>query len=190
MDRFELAVRVSGYDLVQASQVVMKELHLSVTNTWGGRTLPVGSSEWKALREEILKREDYKCRFCSHRSMNFMVVDHMNGVASDNRHENLGVNCQMCDKIRHCGLAGLKEMIMLGTSVVPQVEIVKRTREYFRVNRRIPKATMVDPQARPAQGMTIVEFADVLMKQEWERLPRSMKSYRGFFTGKFDRWQV
>jgi len=166
------------------------DLHLSVTKTWGNRTLSVDSPEWKRLRETILKRDDYKCRFCGHRYLKWMVVDHLNGIASNNDPKNLGVNCQMCDKIRHCGLAGLRGMIMLGVSEMPQVEIVKRTRQYVKANHKIPKATMIDPKARPVKNMGMAAFADILLEIDWEQLPVAMRNYRGFFTSKFDRWQI
>lgn len=168
----------------------MTDLHLSITQTWGDRTLPTDSPEWKALREKVLEKWGYKCRFCGHQARKWMVVDHVNGRASDNRPENLGVNCQMCDKIRHCGLAGISGFLMRGSSKLPQIEIVRKTREYYKASRRIPKATMIDPEATPVAKMSVVDFANVLMETEWERLPASMKLYRGFFTGKFDRWQI
>lgn len=194
MNARELAYRMSGMCFVRtaapASTSVMKELHLSVTNTWGNRTLATDSPEWKALREKVLTRDASTCRFCRHSSPRWMVVDHINGMADDNRLENLGVNCQMCDRVRHCGLAGIKGLLMLGTSSLPQVEIVKKTREYFKANRRIPKAIMIDPKAKQVTDMTLVDFANMLMEREWEDLPIGMMNYRGFFTGKFDRWQV
>jgi len=168
----------------------MKDLHLSVTNTWGNRTLPVDSPQWKRLREQVLRRDKYTCRFCSFSANSYMVVDHLNGIASDNRLVNLGVNCQMCDKIRHCGLAGISGLLMLGTSKMPQVEIVRGTRAYVKKHRKLPKAIQITPDARLVQQMEMAEFADILLETEWERLPPRMKSYRGFFTGKFDRWQV
>ena len=186
----EFAAKFAGHDLVRARPSAMKVLHLSVTNTWGNRTLSTDSPEWKKLREEVLKRDDYKCRFCGIRATSWMVVDHMNGVASENNLWNLGVNCQMCDRIRHCGLAGMKGLLMLGTSSMPQVDIVRRTRDYVKEHRKIPKAVQIATDAKPVDEMKIVDFANILLETDWERLPSRMKNYRGFFTGKFDRWQV
>lgn len=40
----------------------------------------------------------------------------MDGDASNNDISNFGLNCGLCDKVRHCGLAGVKRELILRKS--------------------------------------------------------------------------
>ena len=105
---------------------------LSVTSTWGNRTVDCNSSEWRSMRNKVLVKYNNKCRFCGHQSEKYMVVDHMDGVASNNKLSNLGVNCPACDAIRHCGFN--EKSIVLGISKLTQIEIINGTRKYYMSN--------------------------------------------------------
>ena len=137
------------------------DLQLFVTRTWGGRKIPTGSAQWKALRQRVLARDGGHCRFCGFRSLSF-VCDHIDGNAGNNDLSNLGTNCVLCDMIRHCGFHGMKGLIVLkrlpdaqapsasaassssvsssATTLKPisQVEIVRRSWAHFRAHGRMP----------------------------------------------------
>jgi ribosomal protein L37AE/L43A len=60
------------------------EIKLSNTKVWGNRTLDCASKEWRDLRQQMLKKYDYTCRFCGYKFKKFMVLDHKDGDASNN----------------------------------------------------------------------------------------------------------
>lgn len=64
--------------------------------------------DWKQIRENILLREDDKCRFCNapNKSAHWktgsnvvLTVAHLNHDISDNRYYNLAALCQRCHNI-------------------------------------------------------------------------------------------
>ncbi|KAI8594754.1 hypothetical protein EDD21DRAFT_449152 [Dissophora ornata] len=71
-------------------------VRLSVTKTWSWhkespRTIDTKSSLWKKMRQEVLQRDNYTCRFCGVRSAKFMVCDHIDGNPSHNDPVNLDI---------------------------------------------------------------------------------------------------
>ena len=169
-------------------------LHLSVTRTWGNRSLPVASAEWLALRDKILTRDNRTCASCAYTSPHpkgrGLQIDHRNGDASDNDHTNLRVHCPPCEAIRHCGLSGIKGWVCLASSDMEQVEIVRRTRKMFEESGKIPRIREVDPLANHAEINTI-DLANKLMKMNREDLTEEEKGLRGFFTQKAsDRFAI
>jgi HNH endonuclease len=170
--------------------IVRRSMHLSVTRTWGNRTLPLKSTAWRKLRAEIIQRDDRTCESCAYKSPHpigrGLVVDHRDGDASNNDPTNLRVHCPPCDAIRHCGLSGLNGWIELAKSDMEQVEIVRKTREIVEQTGDVPPVRDVDPFATPAQ-MSTVDLANRLLKVDWEDLTEEEKALRGFFTERTGR---
>jgi len=165
-------------------------LELSVTKTWGNRTLDVQSPAWKRLRLKVLERKRYRCRFCGFRAYKWMVVDHINGKANDNRPSNLGANCQMCDTVRHCGRAGQDGFLTLMKSSMSQLKIIRRTRAWVKARGKAPRPVDIDPRAKPVKGMNVITYANGLMFWELDGKPPGFGAYRGFFTRYFKLWQL
>ncbi|KAG6862115.1 hypothetical protein C0995_005927 [Termitomyces sp. Mi166 len=165
-------------------------VHLDVARTSGSRTLAVSSSEWQQLRADILTRDNNTCSSCGYTSPDDkgrgMKVDHKDGDASNNHPSNLRLYCPPCEAIRHCGLHGLYGYIILGSSDLDQLEIIRRTREVFESSGTIPRVTELDPHAiRP--NMSIVDFANLLLEKDWDNLPEKYRSFKGFFTNRADK---
>jgi len=166
------------------------QLRLYVTRTWGDRTLPISSAQWRQLRQKIMNRDNWTCRFCGIRSEKYMVCDHIDGNASNNDPTNLGVNCPTCDKIRHCGLAGSTGQLILLWSDLSQVEIVQKTHQFYRINRRVPKPDEVDPKAypivhwtKPDEYLHLTDYANLMMEWNMDQLPNDCKThYKGFLS--------
>lgn len=173
-----------------AQSTASETLHLSVTRTWGNRTLPVDSLEWRTLRAQVLERDGRTCASCSYISSHpigrGLQIDHRDGNASNNDSTNLRIHCPVCEAIRHCGFAGMKGWVQLGSSDMGQVEIVRKTRRIFEETGKIPRVTEVDPDARRVE-INVLKLANKLMDTDWEELTSEEKTLRGFFTPKAER---
>ncbi len=155
-------------------------LCLAVTRKWGNRTLSTSSAEWKKLRKSTLKNADFTCRFCGIRSEKWMVCDHIDGDASNNSPDNLGINCPICDLLRHCGRAGIYGQLSVWTSDLSQVEIVTLTQQYWIEHGRIPKPNEIDSKAI-RWSRSSVKFANILLTSNYSELGALELQCRGFF---------
>ncbi|MFH1247218.1 MAG: hypothetical protein V1644_02445 [Candidatus Micrarchaeota archaeon] len=161
-------------------ELLQRGLCLAVTRTWGNRTLSTNSSEWRKLRSQVMERDNWACRFCKLRSLKWMMCDHLDGNASSNVIANLGVNCPICDLIRHCGRAGVEGQLSLWLSALSQVDIVWKTQAYWREKGRLPNPQDIDSNARKIADSTI-EFANKLLKFNYSELSSEELNYKGFF---------
>jgi len=59
--------------------------------------------EWRAIRQRILGRDNYKCAYCGYRADKFQVVDHIDGDPENNSEDNFQIVCQMCNCVKHAG---------------------------------------------------------------------------------------
>ena len=160
--------------------IVSCGLSLSVTRKWGERTLSLNSLKWQKLRQLVLEKNHFTCRFCGIQTTKWQVIDHIDGDASNNALENLGVNCCLCDLIRHCGRAAVEGDLVLYYSKKPQIEIVKDTYAYYEKYNKMPKISEIDNNtAVPRGGM--VWLANRLLKENPSNI-ENFDLYKGFFV--------
>ncbi|GJJ71564.1 intracellular multiplication protein IcmJ [Entomortierella parvispora] len=170
-------------------------LRLSVTKTWSWhknspRTINTKSTLWKKMRQQVLQRDDCTCRFCGVRSGKYMVCDHIDGNPSHNDLSNLGINCPMCDSVRHCGLAGIHNLLSLGISKMPQKDINLKTLQLFSETHKVPLFSEVDSSAVIVADRTI-GYANILLKLsddfdytskcDCSSIPHDYSMHKGFF---------
>lgn len=162
------------------------KLELSVTRTWGNRTLPVKSPEWRALRAQIISEKKATCASCGYISPHpfgkGLKIDHKDGNASNNNLDNLRVHCPPCEAIRHCGFAGIEGWIVLVHSDMEQVDILRRTRNLFEREKSIPHVREVDSNATRSR-METTALANKLMESDRRDLTEEEKHLKAFFTG-------
>ena len=78
------------------------------------QTRRLEGEEWRAIRQRILGRDNYKCAYCGYRAEKFQVVDHIDGDPENNADDNFQIVCQMCNCVKHsgqgCVLKGVVEL--------------------------------------------------------------------------------
>ncbi len=161
-----------------------KGLCLAVTRKWGNRKLDAKSSEWRKLRQKALLRSNFTCRYCNLRSQKWMICDHIDGDARNNSLDNLGINCPICDLLRHCGFNSSR--LLLLKSELDQTEIVFKTQEYWKKFRKIPKPNEIDPDAKFPDPwsdsiLSVQDFANLLMRSNYSELDDDTLKLKGFF---------
>ena len=165
----------------------------SVTTKHVKRTLPTWSDEWKALRQEVLLRDNRTCSTCGylspHPNGRYMFVEHVDGDGSNNDLSNLRIHCPPCDAILHCRFSGLHDWITVSESTMEQVEIVCKTREIFESTGLFPHRNRVDPSLTPAD-ISVVDLANMLLERPWNDLPERLQRLRGFFTTRASGWNL
>lgn len=94
----------------------MSELVLSVKALrWrdGGEGDREADREFRRVRQEVLKRDGWACRFCgfvsppNDKGSSWQEVHHLNDDHADNRPENLATICRYCHMAFHVGRAGM-----------------------------------------------------------------------------------
>ena len=111
----------------------MKTLYPSFANpeTWRNNIVEeISKDEWKILRLEILKRDDYTCQYCGFRVEKWQIVHHIDGNPNNNEETNLETVCQMCNLIHHAGQGCVVQGIvdLYKKSNFSQNEIIQFTR--------------------------------------------------------------
>jgi hypothetical protein len=85
-------------------------------------------AEWDRIRKAVLERDDHTCRFCGHRALKYMSVHHLED-SSDNALGGLSTICVACHAVLHIGLNLQHNVIEIWKSDIPQIDIVRRSRE-------------------------------------------------------------
>lgn len=82
---------------------------------------------WKAIREQVLKRDNYTCVYCDFRAYKFMMVNHI-GPEDNQESENLETVCKPCHAALHIGINAMSGYVTVIESGADQSEIVRATR--------------------------------------------------------------
>lgn len=201
-------IRTLKEEEIEKNQLFNKDsinniLRLSVTRIWGNRTLHTSDYRWLKLRQQVIDKYQNRCRFCGNRFSKYLIIDHIDGNASDNSLENLGINCKGCDTIRHCGFAGLNQRLLLRFSKLDQSEIVRLSYDFYIENGQAPAPEEIDPECKPINNYTvrsktgeilgqiqsevdIINLANIMLKYNYDELNGDVRYIKGFFSKLFD----
>jgi hypothetical protein len=191
-------------------------LRLGVTNDWRSKRtdqtkLDTNSPEWRALRQKVLDRDNYKCQYCGFRARAYQIVHHLDGTPDNHAMENLTTTCQACNCIVHCGFASAKGWLTLIKTTMSQAAIVMMCRDVARQavyglkeGSAMAMLELAGYERVMVVGNQVHPFA---LRHEWEgqrsvatyanfllttdnAMPEWGKDLKGLFTAKFDRWQT
>jgi hypothetical protein len=150
------------------------------------------------LYPEVLRRDDYTCFYCGHKTRNNWV-SYIDFNAQNIALNNMRTVCHCCEALMHCLKAGKHKLIILGFSKLSQVEIVRRSRAYYksryaregkngrpRTSDRAPLPMDIDPSFRPV-NTTLEEY---IRRCYQDPTFKKRSRYRGYFTQLFHDYQV
>ena len=109
--------------------MVLKELRPSVMrpSEWWKREQR-NEEQWRQLRDQVKRRDNWTCVYCGFRSYKFMMVNHI-GAEDNHTLENLETVCKPCHIVLHIGVNALHGYLSVIDSTARQVEIVRYTRK-------------------------------------------------------------
>ena len=70
-------------------------------------------AKFKVIREQVLKRDNNTCFYCTFKSNKFQEVHHIDDDHSNNDMKNLVTVCPICHACKHVGFSGLKNKAFL-----------------------------------------------------------------------------
>ena len=129
------------------------------------------SPAWKAIRQRVLKRDDFTCQYCGLRAESRMNVNHVDGNPKNHDDANLEVVCPLCHMILHSGLwaAVRKVVICFRRSKFSQAEIVSTSRKM---------------RADGATDDAIIQYLGLEDRVPWKQDLTYLSSLYGFITSR------
>jgi intracellular multiplication protein IcmJ len=88
-----------------------REIVLSATRgSWrmSGPHADEGDRRFHSIREQILKRDDYTCRYCQFKAKRYQELHHLDDNHGRNTPENVVTACCLCHQCYHLGMAGVR----------------------------------------------------------------------------------
>jgi len=149
----------------------------------------VDKREWAKVRQEMLERDDFTCRFCGHRAEKYMAAHHVTD-SGDNSLKSMVTCCVACHAVNHIGRNLALGIIEIWESPASQVEIVRVTRKGVMDGKslgQIKKSLKLKPGPFPAASM---EYANSIIDLKSSAHTFSLKEpLNAVFVG-LKRWQI
>lgn len=87
---------------------------------------------YASIRDQILKRDRFVCRYCGFASERFQEINHLDDDHRNNAPANLVTACPFCHLCHHLGMAGLRRMAyMIWCPEIPQADLSEIVRGIF-----------------------------------------------------------
>jgi intracellular multiplication protein IcmJ len=84
------------------------------------------------IKEEVLKRDGYTCRYCNMKSAKYQEVHHLDDNHHNNNPSNLLTVCNLCHQVFHYGVCGMRNAgFVAAIPELTQVEVNQLARAYF-----------------------------------------------------------
>lgn len=127
-------------------------------------------SVWRKIRQTLLQTHNWTCLFCGHRARKYMSLHHLRS-SRNHSPRNLAPVCVACHAVLHIGLN--LGVIEIWRSSLPQVRIVRRTREAVRRGKSLSWVKRRLPLTRGPHPPRSIRYANELLA----RMGRSSRTY-------------
>lgn len=172
-------------------------------------------SEWKRLREEILKRDDYICHFCNHRALKWMNIHHFaptlylpksdddlkGGYPVDgekgiwakpitNEPSHLTTLCIACHAVLHIGYNLTNEVIEIWESDLSQLQVIQYTRKEIANGKSLAEIKKAFHLKKGRYSPESTEYANDLIHQMGNLPMISLEKPLCAIFVNLQRWQI
>jgi hypothetical protein len=186
--------------MIELMQELQLSVHLGRPHLYGP-TEEDRQKQWACLREEVLRRDDWKCFFCGFQAWKFQCVA---SVAQDpglSGPGSLATVCQLCHKILHVGRQMTEKSVELWELPgISQVEIVRYSRDAVRKDQRdmwrtalvLAGTPVEDEQGTPGPTWSALMNLAATLAGSQNAVPAYAKNWRLIFTDFFptDMYQL
>jgi hypothetical protein len=139
-------------------------------------------NEWRRIRMQVLKRDQYTCVYCGWKAQRFQQVNHI-GAEDGHSLGNLETVCAACHAVLHLGISAMEEVLSAfdcRPELTNMVSIIRATRSL--VARKTPwpdiERQLLDLYAFPGGRVYTCDETIVLANQMLKTI--SPGEYRGY----------
>lgn len=68
----------------------------------------IADAKFIKIRAEVLKRDQYTCRFCNFKSAKYQEIHHIDNNHKNNELQNLLTVCNLCHQVHHLGMCAMR----------------------------------------------------------------------------------
>jgi hypothetical protein len=156
-------------------------------NQWQGEERKRAVSD--KIRKQVLARDDNTCASCGHRALKWMNIHHVADEENDDL-SNLATLCPACHAVLHFGRSMKWGTLEIWKSEIPQVEIVRRTREGVRNGATLQAINATFGLKRGRLAPDSIEWANQLLAAMGPEPRAELPEPVCAVFVKFERWQV
>ena len=146
-------------------------------------------SQWNRIRKVVLERDKSACQFCGHVAKKFMNIHHIN-ESGENDPDNLVTCCVACHAVMHMGLNLTHRIIEIWKCEIPQVEIVRLTREGVRNGKSLAEINKSLPLSKGRYKPDSLQYANSLVARMGLNPRAQLKKPLCAVFVNLKRWQI
>lgn len=167
----------------------MHELRPGITNPNLWRPERPPKSQWDKIRKVVLGRDENTCQYCGHVAKKYMNVHHIDETG-ENEPNNLITCCVACHAVLHVGHNLVLGIIEVWKSEIPQLDIVKITREGVKNGKLLDEIKNSLPISEGNYPPASEKYANELILSIGDRARASLAEPLCAVFVNLNRWQI
>ena len=121
------------------------------------------SHHYRKLTQQLMERENCRCRFCSTRLSEGLIQDSLDGNYEDVSLKNMGINCPGCHLFRDISSHNSRKHLLIRHSQLLQSEIVQKSYAFYLKNKINPSPEDIDPNCQIVNKLKIWDKESVAL---------------------------